>query len=261
MVRLADEIRSAVVAEGSVCMWWLGQAGFAFKTHDGKVIFLDPYLSDAAERLFGFKRLSLTPIIAEEVQCDFVVMTHEHADHLDPDAVPIIAKNNPQCRFVAPAGCDEGLTAAGVSPERRIRLEANRSFDLGSVTIHTAPADHGDISATALTLLMDFSGIRIMASGDTSLRTILWQPLLQRKPDVILPCINGVFGNMNHIDAARLIEVAKPRYAIPCHFWTFAEQGGGDPAGFIYACRQFCPEVKAILLRPAEAFTIQRGTA
>ncbi len=65
------------------------------------------------------------------------------------------------------------------------------------------------------------------------------------KPDVVLPCINGVFGNMNHIDAARLVKQAKPRYAIPCHYWTFAEQGGGDPGGFVYACKYFCPEVEA----------------
>ena len=52
----------ASVPENAVAMWWLGQAGFAFKTPAGKVVFVDPYLSDAVERLFGFKRLSLPPI-------------------------------------------------------------------------------------------------------------------------------------------------------------------------------------------------------
>jgi L-ascorbate 6-phosphate lactonase len=79
------------------------------------------------------------------------------------------------------------------------------------------------------------------------------------KPDLILPCINGVFGNMNHIDAARMIQHAKPRYAIPCHYWTFAEQGGCDPMGFLHACNQFCPEVEALLLKPGEAFSIRKA--
>jgi len=77
---------------------------------------------------------------------------------------------------------------------------------------------------------------------------------------MLLPCINGVFGNMNHIDAARLVQAAKPRYAVPCHYWTFAEQGAGDPGGFIHACRHMCPEVQAMLLRPAEGFTLTRRT-
>jgi hypothetical protein len=37
---------------------------------------------------------------------------------------------------------------------------------------------------------------------------------------------------------------------------TFAEQGGGDPAGFIHACKHFCPDVEALLLRPGEGFTV-----
>jgi L-ascorbate metabolism protein UlaG (beta-lactamase superfamily) len=70
----------------------------------------------------------------------------------------------------------------------------------------------------------------------------------------MLPCINGVFGNMGHIDAAMIVQQARPRYAIPCHFGMFAEQGAGDPAGFVYACRHFCPEVAAMVLRPGERF-------
>jgi L-ascorbate 6-phosphate lactonase len=258
MNSLVQDIGSAVVPPASVRMWWLGQAGFAFKTPVGKVVYVDPYLSDAVERLFGFKRLSLSAIAAEDVRCDLVILTHEHADHLDPDALPVIAGNNPLCRFAAPSGCAEGLTAAGVTPERRVVLTANSACDLESVVVHAVPADHGDLSPSALSLLLDFDGIRIIATGDTSWRPGSMQPLIDLKPDVILPCINGVFGNMNHIDAARLVQQGKPRYAIPCHFWTFAEQGGGDPAGFLYTCNSFCPEVKALLLRPGEAFTICR---
>jgi len=246
------------VPRGAVWMWWLGQAGFAFKTDRGKIIYADPYLSDAVERLHGFKRLSLAPIVAEDVRTDLVVLTHEHTDHLDPDALPVIAGNNPECRFAAPIGCVEGLAQAGISSDRQILLQANSKHDCTEVLIHTAPADHGDYSPSALALVLDFGGVRVMLTGDTSLRPGLFQPLIDLKPDVILPCINGVFGNMNHIDAARLVVQARPRYAIPCHFWTFAEQGGGDPAGFVHACKCFCPEVEALLLKPGEGFTVHK---
>jgi L-ascorbate 6-phosphate lactonase len=256
MSRLSEEILAAEVPAASIRMWWLGQAGFAFKTPRGKIIYADPYLSDAVERLHGFKRLSLAPIGADEVRADLVVLTHEHADHLDPDAVPVIARCNTRCRFAAPVGCLEGLAQAGVAAERIIVLEANRVYDLECAVVHTVPADHGDLSPSALSLMLDFEGIRVLFTGDTSHRPVFLQPLLDLQPDVVIPCINGVYGNMNHIDAARLIQQARPRFAIPCHYWTFAEQGAGDPAGFIYACKQFCPEVTALLLKPGEPFSV-----
>ncbi len=253
---LSREIQAAVAPDASVCLWWLGQAGFAFKTPAGQIVYADPYLSDAVQRLHGFKRLSLAPIAAEEVSVDLVVLTHEHTDHLDPDALPVIARRNPRCRFAGPVGCTEGLQQAGVAPQQRSLLEPGRAHDLGGVVVHAEAADHGDYSPSALTLLLDFAGVRVMLTGDTSLRPGLLRPLIELRPDLLLPCINGVFGNMNHIDAARLVQEVKPRYAIPCHYWTFAEQGAGDPAGFLYACRCFCPEVDARLLKPGEGFTL-----
>jgi L-ascorbate 6-phosphate lactonase len=254
---LAGEIRSRRVADRSLRLWWLGQAGFAVKTPTGRVVYIDPYLSDAAERLHGFKRLSLPAIEAAEVQADLVVLTHEHTDHLDPDALPVIARANPGCQFAAPAGCDPGLRAAGIGPERCLCLQPNQAHDLAGISLHTVPADHGDLSPTALSLVLEAGPVRIFFSGDTSWRPGLFGPLFARGLDLAIPCINGVFGNMNHIDAAMMVAQAAPRYAIPCHFWTFAEQGAGDPAGFCHACRQLAPRVRPVLLRPGEGFSLK----
>jgi len=246
----------AEVPDGSLGLWWLGQAGFVFKTPGGKVVYLDPYLSDAAERLFGFKRLSLPPIAAEDVQADLVVLTHEHADHLDPDAAPVIARNNPKCRFAAPEGCIPGLAAAGVQNDSLVVLTPNHRYECEGVAIHTAKADHGDLSDTALCLVLEFGPIRVACTGDTAYRPDLLKPLYETPPDVLLPCINGAFGNMGHVDAAMLTQAARPRYAIPCHYWTFAEHGAADPGGFLHACRCLCPETESLLLRPGERFVV-----
>lgn len=259
MPQLSDEILEVQVPPASVRLWWLGQAGFAFKTPAGKIVYADPYLSDAVERLHGFKRLSLAPISAEQVQADLVILTHEHTDHLDPDAVPVIARRNPACRFAAPAGCEDGLKKAGIQSPAWILLKPNLAHRLDAMTIHTTPADHGDYAVSALALVLDFDGLRVLLTGDTSLRPGLFKPLFDLRPDVVLPCINGVFGNMNHIDAAMLVQQAAPRVAIPCHYWTFAEQGAGDPGGFIHACRNLAPSVQAMLLRPGEGLTVEKG--
>lgn len=257
MPELADRIANDVVPPGSLRLWWLGQAGFAFKTPGGTVVLVDPYLSDAVERLHGFKRLSLAPMSPEEVRADLVLLTHEHTDHLDPDAVPVIARNNPECRFAGPSGCLPGLDEAGVTGARVVVIEPGRADYLGDVTVHAAPADHGDLSPTAVSLLIEAAGVRVLLTGDTSFRPGLIQPLALLRPHVVIPCINGVFGNMNHIDAAMLVAQLRPKFAIPCHFWTFAEQGAGDPGGFLHACRQHCPDVAALVLKPGEPFTVE----
>ena len=220
----------APMPSGSLGLWWLGQAGFVFKTAAGMIVYLDPYLSDAAERLHGFKRLSLPPIAAAEVRADLIVFTHEHADHLDPDALPIIVRNNPTCRFAGPAGCDEGLAAAGVLAANRLNLEAHKRYDVDGAAIHTAPADHGDLSATALCLLLEFDGIRVLCTGDTAFRPELLKPLYDVHPDLMLPCINGAFGNMSHVDAAMLVQrQAKAGNSLP--FWNVCGAWRCGPRG------------------------------
>ena len=251
---LMREIESATVADGAVGLWWLGQAGFAFKASSGRLVVLDPYLSDACERLHGFKRLSLAPVTAEQIRADLLVITHEHTDHLDVDAVPRIAVANPGCLFAAPAGCDEGLEAVGVGADRRRLLAPGQTCQVQGVTIHSVLADHGDYSPTALSVLLDFGGVRVLCPGDTSLRPERMAPLYALQPDVLLPPINGQFGNMNHIDAAMMAQQAQPGLVIPCHYWMFAEHGG-DPAAFLYACEHFCPGVRAVLLAPGEGIT------
>jgi L-ascorbate 6-phosphate lactonase len=257
MESLARRIGAARVPRGSVALWWLGQAGFAFKTAAGTVVYVDPYLSDAVERLDGFRRLSLPALAAEEVEAGLVVITHEHHDHLDVDALPVIVERNPRARFAAPACCREGLTKAGVKDAGLSVLVPGTPVQLGDVTIHAAPADHGSFSPGAVSIALDLGGPRIMLSGDTSWRADYFAPLYALGLDVVIPCINGTFGNMNHLDAARMAAESGAALAIPCHFWTFAEQGGCDPLGFVLACGRFAPEMKAQLLRPGEELVVK----
>jgi hypothetical protein len=39
----------------------------------------------------------------------------------------------------------------------------------------------------------------VLYTGDTSWRSELFKPLFDLGIDVLLPCINGAFGNMNHL--------------------------------------------------------------
>ena len=88
-----QKIRETQVEPGSLAIFWLAQAGFVFKTSIGKVIYVDPYLTDYVQRVLpeyglGFKRMMASLIAPEEVEADYVISTHSHADHFDGDAMP-----------------------------------------------------------------------------------------------------------------------------------------------------------------------------
>src|SRR4029077_10251509 len=101
MTGLAGRIESRKISPGELAIYWLCQAGFAFKDSSGTVVYIDPYFSDVVERLIGFKRMMACPIAAEEVKADLVVCTHEHLDHMDTDALPVLTRN-PRTQFAGP---------------------------------------------------------------------------------------------------------------------------------------------------------------
>lgn len=74
---------------------WLGQAGFMFRSPSGQVVLVDPYLSDACERQFGFRRQVASPVEPHALSADWLVCTHNHLDHQDPDLGPYEALGSP----------------------------------------------------------------------------------------------------------------------------------------------------------------------
>ncbi len=255
MKDLAREIDETFVADDAVALWWLGQAGFVCKSPRGTIVYIDPYLSDAVERAFGFKRLSLAPIDAEHVRADWVVSSHEHLDHLDTDALPVIALNNPGCRFAGSDACLPEYDKCAILSERQLIMQPGETYSLADVRVHTVRADHGELSPSALSLLFDFGGVRMLFTGDTALRPDLLQPLMDMKPDILAPCINGTFGNLGPDEAAMLTAMVHPRVVVPCHFWMFKEHNG-DPQRFAEACEKWCRKTPVRFLTPGEGILV-----
>ena len=84
-------------AENKIIIYWLGGSGFLFKFGTGQIICIDPYLSDGVEKEFGFRRLSLAPLRANELFFDVLLATHDHLDHLDTYSFDMLVKTNPDC--------------------------------------------------------------------------------------------------------------------------------------------------------------------
>jgi L-ascorbate metabolism protein UlaG (beta-lactamase superfamily) len=45
MAAMQDNTSTTAVAEGAICIWWLGQTGFAFKTPGDEIVYVDPFLA------------------------------------------------------------------------------------------------------------------------------------------------------------------------------------------------------------------------
>lgn len=261
MINLAQTIRETQVVKDSLAIFWLAQAGFVFKTFDGKVIFVDPYLTDYVQHVLpeyglGFKRMMASLVTPEEVEADYVISTHSHADHFDGDAMPRIAQN-PRVHFIGAPDCRELYQTAGIPEDRFTILHLGETLELDGCKLTGVFADHGDLAPDALGLWMDFGSITVWQVGDSAYRPDKWQALFEKRVDVLLPPINGAYGNINEVDGARLAGDAHAVVTIPCHFWMFPLHFG-NPAGFLEACKQYAPDTNALLMTQGECFIYQK---
>ncbi len=262
MTSLAQRIRETRVEPGSLAIFWISQAGFVYKTPSGRVVYVDPYLTDYVHRLlpnegYGFKRIMGTPITAEEVEADLVVSTHSHADHFDADAVAILARS-PRVHFLGAPDCQVEYEKLGLSPDRYTVFHERETLRFGDLSLTGVYADHGELAPDALGVLLTVGDVRVWQVGDTAYRPDRWQDLFDLGIDVIVPPINGAYGNLDGVEAARLARDAGAKVAIPCHFWMFAEHHG-DPAQFMDACRELAPDVEPHLMSQGELFVYTKG--
>jgi L-ascorbate 6-phosphate lactonase len=256
MSDLAEIIANRKVPDGALAIYWLCQAGFAFKTSEGRTVYIDPYFSDCVERVAGFKRMMTCPMMAAEVVADMIICTHEHLDHTDTDALPIIAQNS-SAHFVGPVECIKIFRDLGISADRCHLLEEGQTIELFGIAIKGVYADHGELTPDALGIIIDFGGITVYHTGDTAYRPEEFQPAIAMHPDILLPCINGAFGNMNSLEAAQLTQLTIPSVVFPTHFWLFIEQNG-DPGRFLQLCAELAPSVRTVITKPGEEYLFQK---
>jgi L-ascorbate 6-phosphate lactonase len=258
MTNLPRILRTRTVAPGQLALYWLCQAGFAFKTSSNQIILIDPYFSDVVERVIGFKRMMSCPIAPEDLSADLVVCTHEHLDHMDTDALTTLARNS-STHFAGPIECVREFEHLEIPAGRRHLLVEGQPYKHGGTTVHPVYADHGDLAPDALGIVLNLEGVVVYHTGDTAYRPVEFKAALDLKPHILLPCINGAFGNMNARQAAETTQLIAPRMVVPTHFGMFVEQNG-NPTEFLRECAQVAPDTRAVLLTPGEEFIFERNS-
>ena len=228
---LMQRIREEEVPPGKVAFWWLGQAGYIIKTDRGVLVAVDPYLSDFCAKVDPRNRRMYPSLIGpDELTCDICLLSHDHEDHLDPETMQSL-RHSQSTVFVGPRNCCKRLRELGIEDESIVLLESGENVQVHGIDlkgVFCLPTD--DKVFDSIGFLISVADVAIYHTGDTGYVELLGY-LSKYSIDVMLTCINGKYGNMNCIEAAKLTNVLQPRIAIPNHYDLF-EHNQANPHKF-----------------------------
>lgn len=223
---------------------WLGQAGFLLRLPDGRVVLIDPYLSDFLAhkyrgKLFPHIRLMPAPIAPDDLpRVDLVLCTHRHSDHMDPWTLLPIAARHPECRFVVPAPDVGRALEIGLPVDRLIAARTGAPFEpIPGVAVAVLPSAHETLALdefgqpSCVGYVVATGGVSLYHSGDCVPYPTLPEIVTAHAPDLALLPVNGrdayrtgngVPGNFSWDEAVELCERARIRFLMPHHFGMFA---------------------------------------
>ena len=240
-------------AEGEeVTLWWLGQAGFALRYRHSCAL-LDPYLSDHLAkkyqaRKFPHVRMMPSPLDPGQVRgLNLVLCSHRHGDHMDPEALPVMAANNPACRFVVPRAEVQFALEIGLPESQLTGLDAGESLFVGEeIEVAAVPAAHETLDVDDnghhqyIGFILRLGRVTLYHSGDCVPYDGLAERLQRARIDVGMLPVNGrddfrrshgIVGNFEWEEALALCREAEIPVLIPHHFGMFAFNTA-DPMGW-----------------------------
>ncbi|NQX45077.1 MBL fold metallo-hydrolase [Paenibacillus tritici] len=260
---LIEEIRATGVPYGCVAVWFLGQASVIIKGAE-VTVYIDPYVSPNPDRTFP------PPIGPGEItNMDVCLITHDHSDHLDEEALPVLAGLNPGAKFMAPAVCLERLQELGIPQERlTAAVPADAAEPAHGLKVFPVAAAHEELERDEqghpkyVGYILELNGVTLYHAGDTVLFPELIEEVGSRKIDLALLPINGrdyyrgsrnIVGNMNYREAAEFAATSGFETVIPLHYDLFAGNAE-NPGYFVDHLYRHFPEQKFHMMARAERF-------
>lgn len=232
---------------GVLRLRWLGQAGFVIHTADVSAL-IDPWLSPHELRI-------RPPAVVTELPdaLDWILVTHEHEDHLDIPLIRDLVARRPTLRIVIPtplaARVSEHVPFARIVP-----VQPGDQLDQEGLRLNVVPAIHGVSVPDGYSAgpqgkptpyvgyVLRLGQITVYHAGDTILSESLIKTLSSMGIDVALLPINGrdffresagVLGNLNADEAVQLASVIGARLLVPMHYDMV--RGNTSSAGAVVA--------------------------
>lgn len=191
---------------------YLGHSAFYLESAGMKAL-IDPFLT--GNPLAAAKQEDFSDI-------NYIFVTHGHGDHLG-DAVAIAGRSGATvftCNELAGWFSSQGLKTEGM------HIGGRALFPFGRVKL--TPAWHGcpappagglRYGGVACGFIIEVEGKKVYHSGDTGL-TMEMKLLEDEKIEIALLPIGGYY-TMDGDDAARAVQLIRPRVVVPMHYDTF----------------------------------------
>jgi L-ascorbate 6-phosphate lactonase len=244
------------------------------------VIYLDPYLSTRLERrtenkpLTRHVRMMPSPVEPASItNAGFIICSHNHGDHLDPETIVPMLQASPGARLVIPPAAVNAVKELRVQDECIFPVGAGDHAEFDGFTIEAVPGKHNEFDFDPDTgypyvgYIMNFNGVTVYHAGDTVYYDGLEEKLGRYSIDIALLPVNGgdrdrvgrgFMSNLQFWESADLAAAIKARLVIPTHFDMFTINTENIERFEYYMDRKY-PDIKYIVPKIGEkmVYTIE----
>ncbi|MBD3255493.1 MAG: MBL fold metallo-hydrolase [Candidatus Lokiarchaeota archaeon] len=240
---LESFVENKSILSDKIHITWIGQAGFILKFNQ-KLLIIDPYLSDYLSKkykgsLFPHVRLMDIPIDPQKINnLDFILSSHAHSDHMDPETITLLSETNPDVKIIVPSADINEAIRRGAKKNQIVPANdgKNLSFEnqidiIGIAAAHETLKVNDEGEHHFLGYVFNLGGIKIYHSGDCVPYEGLVEKLRKQEIDLALLPINGrdeyrlkngIAGNFIIPEVLELCKVANIKFIIVHHFGMFA---------------------------------------
>ncbi|MEA3477405.1 MAG: MBL fold metallo-hydrolase, partial [Bacteroidota bacterium] len=183
-----------------------------------------------------------SPIRPEEVtNADLVICTHDHADHIDPEGIPIISRASRQTKFIVPECARQTLLDFDISEERILTLKGDDALTISGITIFAVPAKHERFDKDEikgypyLSYIIKIGGMHLLHAGDTIPYKGQIEKFQSHEIDLAFVPINGrdkfrhdleFEGNFDCTEAVDFARGVAAGLTVPMHYNMFSINTG-----------------------------------
>lgn len=173
---------------------------------------------------------------------DMIFITHDHYDHYSEEDIDKVRKNN--TIFIVPENLLNKLIKKGINDENIITLDPGDAENIDGIKVEAIHSYNIDKpfhpkENNWLGYVIEIDGVRYYIAGDTDIT----EENKKIKCDVAFVPVGGTY-TMNFSEAAQLINIIKPKNAVPIHYGSVVgtKQDATDFIKLLY------PTTKGIIL-------------